>query len=53
MLLIFRFLKAWKFDVEKANHKWADMLQWRKDYSADTIMEITAVDKICLIMHTF
>lgn len=43
-----RFLKARKFNIDKAKHMWSEMLRWRKEFGADNIEEFdyTELDEV-------
>ncbi|XVE72755.1 hypothetical protein DITRI_Ditri11bG0064100 [Diplodiscus trichospermus] len=42
---LLRFLRARKFDLDKTIQMWEDMLNWRKEYGVDTIIQDFVYDE--------
>ncbi|GMI73496.1 hypothetical protein like AT3G24840 [Hibiscus trionum] len=50
---LLRFLKARKFDLDKTVQMWEDMLNWRKEYGIDTIIQDFVYDEYQEVQHCY
>ncbi|XP_021300761.1 phosphatidylinositol/phosphatidylcholine transfer protein SFH9 isoform X2 [Herrania umbratica] len=50
---LLRFLKARKFDLDKTIQMWEDMLNWRKEYGVDTIIQDFVYDEYEEVQHCY
>ncbi|XP_022771470.1 phosphatidylinositol/phosphatidylcholine transfer protein SFH9-like isoform X2 [Durio zibethinus] len=50
---LLRFLKARKFDPDKTIQMWEDMLNWRKEYGVDTIIQDFLYDEYEEVQHCY
>ncbi|XP_073127390.1 phosphatidylinositol/phosphatidylcholine transfer protein SFH13-like [Henckelia pumila] len=50
---LLRFLKARDFNIEKTIQMWEEMLNWRREYGADTISDDFEFEELEEVLHSY